>query len=88
MNLVSSEAAEAQGYLFDEEPDPPFSLRTDSKSRRNRMNLYQEVDRAENAGANIFFAAEGTDRAWTPSSRYVSPCWTTDFDRLPTVRAD
>ncbi|MBQ3388773.1 MAG: DUF4113 domain-containing protein [Thermoguttaceae bacterium] len=88
MNLVSAEAAEAQGYLFDEEPDPAFSLRTDSRSRRSRMTLYQEVDRAENAGANIFFAAEGTDRAWLPSSRYVSPCWTTDLERLPTVRAD
>ncbi len=90
MNLVPGEVAAAQQYLFDEDPDPDSPLRSDSKSRRRRMDLYRTVDRINDSSVSgeIFFAAEGTDRPWAASAEYASPCWTTDLDRVPVVRAD
>ncbi|MBR2692929.1 MAG: Y-family DNA polymerase [Thermoguttaceae bacterium] len=89
MNLIPAEVAVAQQYLFDGDPDPSFPLRTDAESRRQRMSLYRTVDYVNDASVSgIFFAAEGTDRPWAASSEYASPCWTTDLDRLPVVRAD
>ncbi len=90
MNLVPAEVAAAQQYLFDEEPDSDSPLRSDSTSRRRRMDLYRTVDHINDSSVSgeIFFAAEGTDRPWASSSEYASPCWTTDLDRVPVVRAD
>ena len=90
MNLVPGEVAAAQQYLFDEDPNSASPLRSDSKSRRRRMDLYRTVDHINDSSVfgEIFFAAEGTDRPWAASAEYASPCWTTDLERVPVVRAD
>lgn len=89
MNLTSAAAAESQGYLFEREPEGS-SLKSDPESRANRLKLYESIDRVSDAGggARLFFAAEGADHSWAPSAEYVSPCWTTDIDEIPIVRAE
>ena len=57
------------------------------KSRRNEK-LYAVVDRInQRYGRNTLFSlAEGIDRPWAMKREFLSPCSTTRWEQLPTVR--
>ncbi len=51
----------------------------------NLMHIVDEINRKKRKKA-IFFAAEGTSRAWKPLSGHQSPHFTTEWKQLLTIR--
>ncbi|MDO5552667.1 MAG: Y-family DNA polymerase [Planctomycetia bacterium] len=82
MNTVDKKVAASQKRLFDPDPDVPAERR----EREDRLlKKVDEFNRRSGSG-HLFFASEGIDRAWRPSSQFVSPCYTTRWEDLPVAR--
>lgn len=79
LNTQDKKVAASQKRLFDPDPDVPAERR----EREERiLKTLDEFNRRTGSG-HLFFASEGINRAWRPSSQFVSPCYTTRWEDLP-----
>lgn len=66
-----------------------FDSPTDERERKSREKLMSAVDHLNQSlgSGRIFYAAEGIDPVWRPSSEFVSPSYTTRWSDIPVVKA-
>lgn len=82
LETIPQSVANARQYLF--EPDPTRAQETRERDKRICFALDQlNAQLGQNA---LFFAAEGVQREWRPNSNFVSPCYTTDWNTLPSAK--
>lgn len=82
LDTVSKTAADRQKTLF--ELDPKFNEERREKEHR-LMQAVDQINRGAGQG-RLFFAAEGTIPAWQPNRAFVSPCYTTRWEDIPTAK--
>lgn len=82
LDTVSQTVAMQQNTLF--ELDPKFN----AERREKEQRLMQAVDQINRTAglSRLFFAAEGITPAWLPCHDFVSPCYTTRWEDIPTAK--
>ncbi|MDD3587170.1 MAG: Y-family DNA polymerase [Thermoguttaceae bacterium] len=82
LDTVNETVACQQKMLF--EPDTKYN---DERREKERC-LMQAVDLINRRAGQgrLFFAAEGTTPAWQPNQAFVSPCYTTRWEDIPTAK--
>lgn len=81
IGILERESAFRQPTFFDTESET-----AERATREKLMETVDSLNRSLGAG-RVFYAAEGIDPAWRPSSEFVSPCYTTRWSDIPVVKA-
>lgn len=82
VDLIDEEVASRRRWLFDPTPERTPEVR----ERDLKISRALDAIGAKFGQNAVFFASEGVERAWSPGASMVSPCYTTDWNALPTAR--